>query len=119
MIVNGKEDLSGPVLGDLNERLGAIDYVICHSDSFSHMRSLKKRMDEWSKPTIVSGCFMYSSSEKKLEILNDHYKDTFSHLVSYRKQRDRLLLYLLAGVGLMFLYQLFPEETTTAISEAS
>ena len=117
MIVNGKEDLSGPVLGDLNERLGAIDYVICHSDSFSHMRSLKKRMDEWSKPTIVSGCFMYSSSEKKLEILNDHYKDTFSHLVSYRKQRDRLLLYLLGLVVIMWLYELFPDEMSAALSK--
>jgi hypothetical protein len=28
---------------------------------------------------------MYASSEKKIDILNDHYKDTFSHLVSYRK----------------------------------
>ena len=38
---------------------------------------------------------MYASSEKKLDILNDHYKDTFSHLVSYRKQGDRLLIDLL------------------------
>lgn len=53
---------------------------------------------------------MYSSSEKKLEILNDHYKDTFSNLVSYRKQRDRLLLYLLGVVMMLFLYQFFPEE---------
>ena len=61
---------------------------------------------------------MYSSSEKKLEILNDHYKDTFSHLVGYRKQRDRLLLYLLVVMTIIFLYQFFPEETTTAISDA-
>ncbi len=74
-------------------------------------------MDEWSKPTIVSGCFMYSSSEKKLEILNDHYKDTFSHLVGYRKQRDRLLLYLLALVVIMWLYDLFPEEMSNTVSE--
>ena len=115
MIVSGKEDLSGPVLGNLNERLGTIDYVICHSDSFSHMRSLKKRMDEWSKPTIVSGCFMYSSSEKKLEILNDHYKDTFSHLVGYRKQRDRLLLYQFGVMAILILYQLFPGDTINAV----
>ena len=62
---------------------------------------------------------MYASSEKKLDILNDHYKDTFSHLVSYRKQRDRLLLYLLGVVMMMFLYVLFPEEMTNAISEIS
>ena len=50
---------------------------------------------------------MYSSSEKKIDILNDHYKDTFSHLVSYRKQRDRLLLYLTVVMMIMFLYQFF------------
>ena len=61
---------------------------------------------------------MYSSSDKKLDILNDHYKDTFSHLVSYRKQRDRLLLYLLVVMTIIFLYQFFPEETTTTISDA-
>ena len=60
---------------------------------------------------------MYASSEKKLEILNDHYKDTFSHLVIYRKQRDRLLLYLLTVVVIMFLDELFPEEIIAAISE--
>ena len=60
---------------------------------------------------------MYASSEKKLDILNDHYKDTFSHLVSYRKQRDRLLLYLLVVVAVMYLYELFPDKTTIAISE--
>ena len=60
---------------------------------------------------------MYSSSEKKLEILNDHYKDTFSHLVSYRKQRDRLLLYLVALVAIMWLYDLFPDEVSNLILE--
>lgn len=60
---------------------------------------------------------MYASSEKKLDILNDHYKDTFSHLVSYRKQRDRLLVYLSVIVGIMFLYQFFPDKTATTISE--
>lgn len=58
---------------------------------------------------------MYASSEKKIDILNDHYKDTFSHLVSYRKQRDRLLLYLLVVVVILFLYSLFPTETNSAI----
>ena len=58
---------------------------------------------------------MYASSEKKLDILNDHYKDTFSHLVSYRKQRDRLLLYQLGVVSLQFLYQFLPNETTDII----
>ena len=58
---------------------------------------------------------MYASSEKKIDILNDHYKDTFSHLVSYRKHLDRVLLYLSALLGMMYLYQFFPNETTDAI----
>ena len=60
---------------------------------------------------------MYSSSEKKLEILNDHYKDTFSHLVSYRKQRDRVLVYLLGIVVIMLVYEMFPQQITSAVSE--
>ena len=62
---------------------------------------------------------MYSSSEKKLEILNDHYKDTFSQLVIYRKQRDRLLLYALAGVTLLLLYQFFPYLTIDVIFDVA
>ena len=61
---------------------------------------------------------MYASSEKKIDILNDHYKDTFSHLVGYRKQRDRMLLFLTVVLTIMFLYQLYPEKTTSAISDA-
>ena len=42
---------------------------------------------------------MYASSQKKIDILHDHYKDTFSHLVNYRKQRDRLLLLGVTQLG--------------------
>lgn len=58
---------------------------------------------------------MYASSEKKIDILNDHYKDTFSHLVSYRKQRDRLLIYLLVVTVILLLCPLFPKEINSAI----
>ena len=58
---------------------------------------------------------MYASSEKKIDILNDHYKDTFSHLVSYRKQRDRLLLYRFGVLAILILYQLFPGDTINAL----
>lgn len=61
---------------------------------------------------------MYASSEKKLDILNDHYKDTFSHLLIYRKQRDRLLMYLLINVVIISIYVFYPERTPDAISEA-
>ena len=60
---------------------------------------------------------MYASSEKKIDILNDHYKDTFSHLVNYRKQRDRLLLYLLGVVVIMLVYEMFPQQTAIVFSE--
>ena len=58
---------------------------------------------------------MYASSEKKIDILNDHYKDTFSHLVSYRKQRDRLIIYLLVVTVILLLCPLFPKEINSAI----
>ena len=58
---------------------------------------------------------MYASGEKKIDILNDHYKDTFSHLVGYRKQRDRLLLYLLGVVVIMLVYEIFPQQTASAV----
>ena len=60
---------------------------------------------------------MYASSEKKIDILNDHYKDTFSHLVSYRKQRDRVLVYLSGIVAIMLVYEMFPQQITSAVSE--
>lgn len=41
--------------------------------------------------------------EKKLEVLNDHYKDTFSHLQGYLRRRNRLSLYLLLALAIMFL----------------
>ncbi len=60
---------------------------------------------------------MYSSSEKKLDILNDHYKDTFSHLVSYRKQRDRVLLYMLGISAMLALYLVFPDGIIDVVVE--
>ena len=60
---------------------------------------------------------MYASSEKMIDILNDHYKDTFSHLVIYRKQRDRVLVYLLGKVVIMLVYEMFPQQITSAVSE--
>ena len=59
---------------------------------------------------------MFASNDKKLEILNDHYKDTFSHLIRYRKQRDRLMLCLLVVWAIMYAFQFFPDETTGAMS---
>ena len=46
------------------------------------------------------------SEDKKLEILNDHYKDTFNHLQEFLKTRDRLFFWVLVVITLM-LYQIF------------
>ena len=43
--------------------------------------------------------------------------DTFSHLVSYRKQRDRLLVYLSGVVLVMYLHEIFPQQITTLFSQ--
>ena len=59
---------------------------------------------------------MSVSDDKKFEILNDHYKDTFTHAISYRKQRDRLFLYLLLVLALMFLEVSSPDKSYAFIS---
>lgn len=58
---------------------------------------------------------MSVSHDKKFEILNDHYKDTFGHAVSYRKQRDRLFLYLLLVLAIMFLQVSSPDKSHALI----
>jgi len=60
---------------------------------------------------------MALSEDKKLEILNDHYKDTFSHILNYLKQRDRLFLYLLLVLTVMFLQVVSPSESDAVISK--
>ena len=58
------------------------------------------------------------SVDKKLEILNDHYKDTFAQLREHLKLRDNLFFGVLIIVSLMF-YQLYlPQEAGNAISGA-
>ena len=56
-------------------------------------------------------------SPSKLEILNDHYKDTFSYQIGYLKRRDRLSLYLLLTLMIMFLEVVSPSGTETIISK--
>ena len=57
------------------------------------------------------------SEDKKLEVLNDHYKDTFSHIRSYLKQRDRFFAYLLLVLVIMFLQVVSPGESDAVISK--
>ncbi len=57
------------------------------------------------------------SIDKKIEILNDHYKDTFVQLREHLKLRDNLFFGVLIIVALMF-YQLYlPQESSDAISK--
>ena len=60
---------------------------------------------------------MTITHDKKFEILNDHYKDTFTHTVSYRKQRDRIFLYLLLVFAIMFLQVAAPDKSDAVISK--
>ncbi len=46
------------------------------------------------------------SEDKKLEVLNDHYKDSFSHLQELLRTRDKLFFLILITITLM-LYQIF------------
>lgn len=57
------------------------------------------------------------TNDKKVEILNDHYKDTFAQLIEYRKLRDRLFAFILLTV-ILLLFQLYsPNEAETTIGE--
>ena len=51
------------------------------------------------------------SNDKKVEILNDHYKDTCLKLAGYRKQRNRLVFYASITMLITLFLQNFPAET--------
>jgi len=55
--------------------------------------------------------------EHRLPILHDHYKETFGHIQSYLKLRDRLFAYLLLTVTVMLFQMYSPTGSTEAISE--
>lgn len=57
------------------------------------------------------------SDDKKIELLTDHYKDTFVHLTEYRKLRDRLFSLILLTITLL-LFQIYsPTEAGAAIGQ--
>jgi len=57
------------------------------------------------------------SEDTKLDILNDHYKDTFAHLQEFRKRREQLLLLILV-VATIMLFQIFsPRDAEDAIGQ--
>jgi hypothetical protein len=55
--------------------------------------------------------------DQHVDLLNDHYKDTFTHLSEYRRLRDRLFALILLTITIM-LFQLYsPDEAGRAIGE--
>lgn len=55
------------------------------------------------------------NDDKKLELLNDHYKDTFVYLKETLRLRDRLFVFILVTITLL-LFQLYsPSEAGTTI----
>lgn len=51
-----------------------------------------------------------TDDNKKLEILHDHYKETFSYIREREKQRDRLFLIIIGLLGLLFLEVQYPND---------
>jgi len=52
-----------------------------------------------------------------LQLLHDHYKDTFFYIQEYIKLRDRLFLFILIMVTLMFFQVYSPSESGEAVSQ--
>lgn len=56
------------------------------------------------------------NEEKKLDLLNDHYKDTFSNIKEYLKQRDNFF-YITLIILVLFLFQLYsPKDFGDSLS---
>jgi hypothetical protein len=52
-----------------------------------------------------------------LQILHDHYKDTFSHIQQYLKLRDKLFLLILGVITLMLFQVYSPAQSGEAVSQ--
>jgi len=59
---------------------------------------------------------MSPSPDKALEVLHDHYKETFEIIRKREKTRDQLFLLVVGLIGLLFLFALFPVEITGSIA---
>jgi hypothetical protein len=55
------------------------------------------------------------SDDKKIELLNDHYKDTFAYLKETMRLRDRLFVFILLTITLLFFQLYSPTEAGTLI----
>jgi len=48
--------------------------------------------------------------QKKLEVLHDHYKETFTYIRDRERQRDKQFLIIIALIGLLFLETQYPSN---------
>jgi len=46
---------------------------------------------------------MAATDDTKLEILHDHYKESFSYIREWEEKRDRLFMFVIAMIGILFL----------------
>lgn len=60
---------------------------------------------------------MALSEDNKLDLLNDHYKDTFAYLREYLRQRDRLFIYLLVVIVFMLFEMASPKAAGEIFSK--
>jgi hypothetical protein len=58
-----------------------------------------------------------TTDDVKLEILHDHYKDSFAHVREYIAVRDRLLFYILIVLTLILLQIFSPQDGGRKLSE--
>lgn len=61
--------------------------------------------------------FFWIMDKDKLQILHEHYKDTFSHIQQYLKLRDKLLLLILGVITLMLFQVYSPAQSGEAVSQ--
>src|SRR4051812_36216308 len=57
------------------------------------------------------------SVDKRLDILNDHYKDTFTRLREHEQSRDRLFLWAMAFYTLLILEIGYPAALGSALGK--
>lgn len=46
---------------------------------------------------------MVATDDTKLEVLHDHYKESFSYIRKWEEKRDRLFIFVVAIIGVLFL----------------
>lgn len=57
--------------------------------------------------------------DTRLNVLHDHYKDSFSHIRDWEKQRDRQFLIIVGIIGALYFEALYPTNLLAALSDSS